>query len=225
LSVAEASAIEASAIEAFAADIAAGSGSREAVDALAAAYRAGAQVAGVPGNADVTGFLVWPARQARDTRELVAIVAHEGPQGCPGFTGPAIQALARYIEDPPPPRSHRLDATWKQHALVTCLLGPYPAARYERLRPLCQELGRQLIRPALRRSGVNLSVSAIETLGNAPAAALSGPLRSWVDTYTQLLDAKLLRKRELDALRLVVAGATNPKRAAALTPITDRMRV
>jgi hypothetical protein len=105
-----------------------------------------------------------------------------------------------------------------------------PNAHYERLQPICEGLGLFLLRqsPAngyrLTTDRQGVCALAAQVLRQAPADALSGPLRSWVHSFAQRWRCGFVTKHEHKVLQKTVKErGQDPAFAAAFAAIIRRL--
>jgi hypothetical protein len=177
---------------------------------------------------------------------LALAAAYGDPEGWSGLSAPAVLTLERYYTDALCGVRSRERA---EFLLTECFSNPLGSperddeAHYERLQKLCESFGIFLTRQSplagdeveageegdedcelgLYGEG-GVCVLAARVLGYAPAAALSGPLASWVAVFARRVDDGTLDEGERELLQEVVAKyAPGTDGAAALAALAQRL--
>jgi hypothetical protein len=201
-------------------------GSRHAADALANYFLANATTPDAGGGVAVryeslVNTFVEHANTAVGMEELVGIcvLGVQGqPRDCSEFARPAVEAIGRYLSD------HCVDDRGRvrlraQRVIMRCFPNErdLPLTYYQYLEPICRGLaavvkeapmlaGAPRVRPsgADRQTGNEVAVNLAWAMVYAPAEALVGPLRSWVDAFAQRLARGGMTDTEVKALEEVI---------------------
>jgi hypothetical protein len=183
-------------------------------------------------------LVTWvTARVGGSSSEVALIVAHGDPRGWPGLTAPVLDAIIRYFAD----------VSWEDirgndisayHVMNECFIrqtrnrAPYLAAYYTRLAPLCQGLAHLIAQQPPdqdlgRGTGMfvgNVAFLAVEAIFQAPAQAIAGPLRCWVQALAQRFDNGNCSDAEMGMLRDVYTKYMGDAAFdAAFAPIAQRL--
>jgi hypothetical protein len=148
---------------------------------------------------------------------LVVIVELGDPLGSPGLTEPAMQALCDYFVFSAAAEVHsdrvraigdnRLiheRAAWVINKLFR---SPRAPAHYLRFARLCEVLSPIIAGNTLNEDadGQFLGIWAAMSLRAAPEEALTGPMRGWVDAFTEVVNADAIIWEEEQELNQLVA--------------------
>jgi hypothetical protein len=172
--------------------------------------------------------ILWDELQSPSGFDALKEVAAFGdPVGWPGLTAPAVQFLAQHF-DPAhvdseawrydvSPQDYRSVLCVEANGIVlSCLSETYDAAYYVRLLPLYQSLGALLASAGKTLEGANFATNAAAALRQAPTSALTGPLLTWVQAFTQRAVAGELSAGERQQLRLTVGDQKSKGEIAAV---------
>ena len=136
------------------------------------------------------------------------------PAGSPGLTTPALEALRRYFAEGGPENAEA-ESRQVERIIKRLFEAEHAPAYYERLAPLITSLAPLIARPVLARAQ-QMSYRVLVALTNAPAVAVAGPLRCWVDALSERYDEGHLAGLETDMLEELLAKYERNHEVAAL---------
>jgi hypothetical protein len=192
-----------SAVKDFAAYVVEFSNWHPVADFIVSTYRAGDREPS-EGYDHLVRYLVDYASTPHGVQDLATVAMFDEPVY--GFADPAVQALGQYFASTTLKRRELLVLREQAKRVISLCLsaGDDGEAHYQRLLPICQGIGQMLARASRdSTSRSSVCVVAANALKRAPAAALTGPLRSWVEVFAQRVEAGI-SAAEREALEAVI---------------------